>query len=103
MRNCTIRALLRTCATEEMPASWLHEQRVQSPCGRISVLVGGQRQTIEKETYMRILIPALAAASMLMIALPGYSADDVKSGGTSTKPARALDDSSAVKQGGSTN
>jgi hypothetical protein len=61
------------------------------------------KQINEKETYMRILIPALAAASMLMIALPGYSADDVKSGGTSTKPARALDDSSAVKQGGSTN
>ena len=41
---------------------------------------------------MRILIPALAAASILMLSLPSYSAEDVKSGGTSTKPARALDD-----------
>ena len=48
---------------------------------------------------MRILIPALAAASLLMVSLPGYSADDVKAGGASTKPARALDDG-AVKSGG---
>jgi hypothetical protein len=51
---------------------------------------------------MRILIPALAAASILMLSLPSYSADDVKSGGTSTKPARALDDG-AVKSGGNMN
>jgi hypothetical protein len=66
---------------------------------------------------MRTLIPALAAASMLMIALPGYSAeevtapgksadkparalnDDVTAPGKSTKPARAIDDG-AVKSGG---
>jgi len=48
---------------------------------------------------MRILISALAAAGILMFSLPGYSADDVKTGGTSTKPARALDDGS-VKSGG---
>jgi|SRR3954452_24829321 hypothetical protein len=62
---------------------------------------GRQRQN-DKEICMRILIPALAAASILMISLPSYSADDVKSGGTSTKPARALDDG-AVKSGGDTN
>jgi len=48
---------------------------------------------------MRILIPALAAASLLMVSLPGFSADDVKAGGASSKPARALDDG-AVKSGG---
>jgi hypothetical protein len=37
-----------------------------------------------------------------MLALPGYSAEDVKSGGTSTKPSRALEDG-AVKSGGNTN
>jgi hypothetical protein len=54
-----------------------------------------------KEIYMRILIPALAAASLMLVALPGYSADDVKAGTTSTKPARALDDGT-VKSGGNT-
>ena len=42
---------------------------------------------------MRTLIPALAAASVLMLSLPSYSADDVKSGGVSTKPARAIEES----------
>ena len=51
---------------------------------------------------MRILIPALAAASILMLSLPSYSAEDVKSGATSTKPARAIEDG-AVKSGGNTN
>ena len=51
---------------------------------------------------MRILIPALAAASVLMLSLPSYSAEDVKSGGVSTKPSRALEDG-AVKSGGNTN
>ena len=48
---------------------------------------------------MRILIPAVAAASFLMLSLPSYSADEVKAGGPSDKPGRALDDS-AVKSGG---
>lgn len=48
---------------------------------------------------MRILIPALAAASLLMVSLPGFSADDVKAGGASSKPGRSLDDG-AVKAGG---
>ena len=51
---------------------------------------------------MRILIPALAAASVLMLSLPSYAAEDVKSGGTSTKPARAIEDG-AVKSGGNSN
>src|SRR5258708_32302435 len=55
-----------------------------------------------KEICMRILIPALAAASILMLSLPSYSADDAKAGGPSTKPARALDDG-AVKSGGASN
>lgn len=48
---------------------------------------------------MRILIPAVAAASFLMLSLPSYSADEVKAGGPSDKPGRAIDDGS-VKAGG---
>lgn len=48
---------------------------------------------------MRILIPALAAASLLVVSLPGYSADEVKAGGPSDKPGRAIEDGT-VKSGG---
>jgi hypothetical protein len=48
---------------------------------------------------MRTLISALAAAGILMFSLPGYSADDVKTGGASDKPGRAIEDGS-VKSGG---
>ena len=51
---------------------------------------------------MRILIPALAAASVLMLSLPSYAAEDVKSGGNMNKPGRAIDDGS-VKSGGNSN
>src|SRR3954469_11541339 len=62
----------------------------------------GRQREHDKEICMRILVPALAAASILMISLPSYSADAVKSGGDTNKPARALDDG-AVKSGGDTN
>jgi cytochrome c peroxidase len=74
------------------------EQTVKAAC---FAPAGRQRWTNDKEIYMRVLISALAAAGFLMFALPGYSADEVKSGGTSTKPARAIDDGT-VKSGGAT-
>ena len=49
---------------------------------------------------MRALISALAVAGLFAVALPGYAADDVKSGGPSAKPGRSIDDS--VKSGGAT-
>jgi hypothetical protein len=68
--------------------------------GRVQQLPAGNGKN-DKEICMRILIPALAAASILAISLPSYSAEDVKAPGNSTKPARALDDG-AVKSGGDT-
>jgi hypothetical protein len=50
---------------------------------------------------MRILIPALAPASFLALSLPSYSADEVKSEGTSTRPVRAIDDGSVKAAGAS--
>ena len=49
---------------------------------------------------MRILIPALAAASVLMLSLPSYAAENVQAGGKTTDvQGRAIDD---VKAGGKT-